>query len=74
MPGLDDIKFDKTAEETSEFTKRQRAAISLKIPVSGLEWLDEMINASLHLDMMRSGMMISDNEQIAVAPPGFLMP
>ena len=44
-----DVEFE--SKWSRNVTLRQRAAIALKIPDSGLDWLDDMIKQSRQLDL-----------------------
>ena len=45
-----------TMESWTGMTLRQYAAIKLKVPNSGTDWLDEMIKKSLHDDLAAKAM------------------
>ena len=47
------VPYDRELESkwSHNVTLRQRAAIALKIPNSGLDWLDDMIKQSRQLDL-----------------------
>ena len=47
-PGADFRVTDITEPRQSGMTLRQYAAIKLRVPSSGTDWLDEMIRESLH--------------------------
>lgn len=55
----------------SEMTKQEYAAILLRVPVSGTKWLDNMIAASLDLQMKTSKEGATKVEQ--AAPQGIKM-
>ena len=55
-PGADFRVTDITEPKQSGMTLRQYAAIKLRVPNSGTDWLDEMILASLRDDLAAKAM------------------
>ena len=55
-PGADFRVTDITEPKQSGMTLRQYAAIKLRVPNSGTDWLDEMIFASLRDDLAAKAM------------------
>ena len=50
-PVYDREWYERVSQDSQNVTKRERAAIALKIPDSGLDWLDDMIKQSRQLDL-----------------------
>lgn len=48
--------LQKLSKQLAGMTLRQYAAIKLKVPNSGTDWLDEMIKKSLHDDLAAKAM------------------
>ena len=55
-PGADFRVTDITEPKQSGMTLRQYAAIKLRVPNSGTDWLDEMIRTSLRDDLAANAM------------------
>jgi hypothetical protein len=55
-PGMTDKQILKATKQLAGMTLRQYAAIHLKVPNSGDEWLDEMIAASVRNDLAAKAM------------------
>ena len=55
-PGADFRVTDITEPKQSGMTLRQYAAIKLRVPNSGTDWLDEMIRTSLRDDLAAKAM------------------
>lgn len=55
-PDTPAMPFKAVTEQHAGLTARQHAAISLRVPDSGCEWLDAMIRASLRDEMAARAM------------------
>lgn len=59
-PAMPDVIIIPDADRlSSELTKRQHAAIHLRVPDSGTPWLDDMIRQSLRNDLVEVAMAIA---------------